>query len=106
MIGNLCIWEKYTVFLSLKLNLTKIRISFMYLDEQADTTSNHLQEDFEQNRRFLISLPTPYEIVYPVQLRKNEEQGLSTRDFYGRHKVSSLSYEICYAALHYHLLNG
>ncbi len=49
--------------------------------------ASHIQEDLEQNKRFLTSLPTAYEIVYPVQLRKNEEQGLSTRDFYGRHKV-------------------
>ncbi len=55
--------------------------------------ADHVLEDFEQNKRFLTSLPAAYEIVYPVQLRKNEEQGLSTRDFYGRHKVIEMGCE-------------
>ena len=49
-----------------------------------------LEADYEANRQLLRTLPEPYEILYPVQVRKNEQLDLDTRDYKSRHDVSNI----------------
>ena len=44
-------------------------------------------QDYNLNMDYLTSLAGPYEIIYPVQYRKNRPLSLDTRDYESKHQV-------------------
>lgn len=58
----------------------------------SDESEDALQlQDFNHNEEILSTLPTPYEIVYPEQYRKNKPLPLDTRDHSSKHQVRTIS---------------
>ncbi|XP_064647849.1 uncharacterized protein LOC135500353 [Lineus longissimus] len=46
-----------------------------------------LVQNYHENKALLESLPQPYEVIYPVQIRRNQKIGISTLERRGRHLV-------------------
>ena len=57
----------------------------------SDKLVSQLLEDYSENEALLQSIPEPYEIIYPIQIRRNAKVQLSTLDHRIRHTVRKIS---------------